>query len=184
MNDRRSLLEGDVRRCEASFADDNDADALDMASIAVVEAGDGSDGNDDEVLSPTVEEDEEEYEVVALLVVALGTAAVAAAADDDDDDDDEAGGLRDNGPRFGDARRNGRGGAVGRVPQPLLVRTRPRRHHDPRRPRAPAAGGAGVRVRAWGDSDGDYGPLWLAAAATVAKGRKPPTGAADVISCC
>ena len=77
---------------EASFADDNDADALDMASIAVVETGDGSDGNDDEVLSPTVEEDEEEYEVVALLVVALGTTAVAAA-DDDDDDDDEAGAL-------------------------------------------------------------------------------------------
>ena len=77
---------------EASFADDNDADARDMASIAVVEAGDGSDGNDDEVLSPTVEEDEEEYEVVALLVVALGTTAVAAA-DDDDDDDDEAGAL-------------------------------------------------------------------------------------------
>ena len=84
---------------EASFADDNDADALDMASIAVVETGDGSDGNDDEVLSPTVEEDEEEYEVVALLVVALGTTAVAAAAAaaaaaaDDDDDDDEAGAL-------------------------------------------------------------------------------------------
>ena len=79
---------------EASFADDNDADALDMASIAVVETGDGSDGNDDEVLSPTVEEDEEEYEVVALLVIALGTTAVAAADDDDDDDDDdEAGAL-------------------------------------------------------------------------------------------